>query len=242
MSDSRFKRNLKFAAIAHFALVMVLACSSFCRSFLDRRKNIEMPIEFTVEYPRETPQREGKKPVVVPPPVQELKPKPREIPSPKTEPRMAPEPTPKPKPKPQPQPKSEPRISSPVVVRERKIEAKRPALLEEEIRRLLEKGARLSDVTRIPSDDAIYREIIRRTFYDAWLQPSKEEAGDATAEVELRLADGGLVLSHRLVNGSGNSIFDASVLEAVGRVQRIGGLSLEFLARNPVVTISFRVE
>jgi TonB family protein len=119
---------------------------------------------------------------------------------------------------------------------------RRPTLSPEEIRGLLEMGARPGDHTSIPGEEQMCLELIRRRLYDAWTQPSSAEAAGATAEVRLRLLPGGVLGERAMVRGSGNPAVDASVMEAVNAVRSVQGLTTEFLRRHETVVIAFRVE
>jgi len=118
----------------------------------------------------------------------------------------------------------------------------REPMTEEEIRKLLAQGAKLSDHTSVPDEDTRCFELVRRALYGAWDQPAAAEAGNARAEVALRLGAGGRVVSRDIVKSSGNSVLDASVKVALNAVERITGLTAGFMERHKVVTISFRVE
>jgi len=115
-------------------------------------------------------------------------------------------------------------------------------MTEEEIRKLLAEGAKLSDHTSIPDEDSRCFEIVRRTLYGAWSQPGRAEAGNAQAEITLRLGPGGKILGSEIARPSGNRVLDRSVLDALNAVERISGLTAGFMERHKVITISFRVE
>jgi TonB family protein len=115
-------------------------------------------------------------------------------------------------------------------------------LTPEQIRDLLAKGAKPSDHTSIPSEDARCFEAIRQAFFRSWEQPSKAAVGDAVAELGFTLSGDGRVGARRLARSSGNALLDESVLAAARSVDRIYGLTPSFLSRHRDVTVSFKVE
>lgn len=116
------------------------------------------------------------------------------------------------------------------------------ALSQKEIQRLLAMGAKPSDTTSIPTDEALHFETIRRALYEVWSQPSVDEAGSAVVEVEIQLGSGGAVTGWRIVRRSGIAAMDASVAAAVRNVKRIHGLPQSFVNMREKVTIAFRLE
>jgi hypothetical protein len=114
---------------------------------------------------------------------------------------------------------------------------------EAEIRRALALPRQDADrQPAAPDEEQRCLEIVRRTFYDAWIQPSAVEAGDAIAEARIRLAPNGAVRDRALVRKTGNVIMDDSVTAALRAVEKIPGLTAGFLRRHEVITISFKVE
>ena len=84
--------------------------------------------------------------------------------------------------------------------------------------------------------------MVKQAFHDAWAQPSAAEAGDAVAVAEIRFAADGAVISAKLKKPSGVAVLDQSVRRSLKYVKRVSGLTPDFLKRNSVITISFRVE
>jgi hypothetical protein len=149
-----------------------------------------------------------------------------------------PEPTPEPE-RPKPNPIE---VSRQKVTRVPDNKPKTIPLTEEQIRKLLEQGAKPSDHTSIPDEDSRCLELIRQTLYGAWVQPSAEEAGSSVALATLKLAGDGIVVSHDLSRPSGNTAVDGTVRQALAAVKRIPGLTPAFVARHGSVTVSFKVE
>jgi len=252
----RFWRTFRVVAAVHVAIVIALVVAGGVRSCARTREFVQ-PVEFLVEVPpsliqhqEEVPEPEPAAPdkVEPPAPLPEREPEKVKIPEPERvkepEPRPKPEPKPaaEPKPKPKPKPKPEIEKSRTPVVRHPGGKPAVAPLSEEEIRKLLEKGAKPSDRTVIPDDSSICFGLVRKAYYDAWIQPSREEIGDASAEVLIRLAGDGLVISRELRRPSGIAALDSSVLAAAGQVRRIDGLTPDFISRHPTVTVLFKLE
>jgi outer membrane biosynthesis protein TonB len=115
-------------------------------------------------------------------------------------------------------------------------------LSQSEIRRLIAMGAKPGAETVMPGAEAMSYETIRRALYNAWVQPSADEAGSAVVEVELQLGSGGALTGWRIVKRSGVGVMDASVARALQGIKQIQGLAPAFISRHDTVTIAFRVE
>jgi len=210
-----FARTVKRVAVAHVALVALIVLGSLLPALLPRRRRtMAIPVDFRVALPATPAVREAPARAAAPP---------RERP-------VAREKTVRPP----------IRRSRERAVRSTGSEAK-PDLTQEQIEDLLRKGAKPSDRTVIPAEEQRYFAIIRRALYGAWDTPSAAEAGDAVAEVALRILPGGRVSSWRIVRPSGNAVLDASVAQALRSVRKIDNLSTAFLQSHPEVTISFKV-
>jgi len=213
----RFRYYLKIVAAVHIVgLLVILLYPSLCNLFRKKPETL-VPIEFMVEVPPE--------------PLPEVAPEPEPV---------LPEP-PREKPKP---PKKDKKIerSNRKIKRNNDPKPPRKTLSPEEIKRLLAQGAKPADRTVIPDEDSRGFEMVRKALYRAWSQPSAAEAGDAIAEVSIRLGDGGRVLAAEMVKGSGNTAFDSSVKLALAAVKSIPRLPAGFVMRHNVVTVAFRVE
>lgn len=210
--NSRFFHYLKIVAAVHVGVVVVLMVVSGWRGFPRKKSAVMVPVEFVVEVP-------------APPAVVH-----EQVPENALEQESK-------------QSREKPIERSHTKIR-RKSDGKpsQRQLSQEEIRKLLAKGARAGDHTSIPGDDTRYFEIVRQTLYKAWAQPSAEEVGDAVAEVSIRLRRDGQIIDRNMERESGNAVMDASVMEAVNSVQRITGLSSAFLIRHEAITVSFKVE
>jgi colicin import membrane protein len=160
-----------------------------------------------------------------------------------------PDPTPPdpkpPDPKP-PEVKKRPEIAiGPRIVRqvESRPAPSQPRLSAAEIERMLRQGA-TPGVRNTVSDDEIARclLLVKRALYAVWHPPSRSEAGNRPAEVELRMGPGGQILGARLVRSSGNPAYDRSALQAADSVGRVEGLTTAFLRRYERLTVAFQLE
>jgi outer membrane biosynthesis protein TonB len=120
--------------------------------------------------------------------------------------------------------------------------AKDTPLSEDQIRKLLAMGARPGERNIVPDEEDRCFEMIRRAFYDAWAQPSYDEVGNATAEVEVRLQKDGSIFGVRMTKKSGNNILDTTVMQAAMSVKRVDNLTPAFLGKFEEVTVIFKVE
>jgi TonB family protein len=229
--DERFRRSLKNSTIAHFVvlLIAIIAPLIFNWRTNKKRKEIVTIVEFTVALPE----------AAAPEPVREFR---------------APEP-PKPPPKPVvpdiPEPAKEPAKPKPKVERsEKKItrpapKPQTPPLSAEEIKKLLAAGAKISDKTSIPPDLSSlswYYAVVRQTMYDAWTQPGglARSAGIIT-KVEIRVQRDGTIIRRRMIQSSGNSVMDDSVMRAVESVSRLRPLPAEVTGAHHDITIEFEL-
>lgn len=247
--NRRFLHSVTFVTIVHGLVIGMLLVVSGCHSLFSRRKELYIPVEFTVEVPRGPDTTRAKLPE-----------EPTEVAEP-DEPEPAPEvtvaaptvrktDTAKPKPvaeKPKTaaeKPKTTKVVPSTKLVKRTHPggSTRKPPLTAAEIERLLAQGARPSDHTSIPGEDDRCRELIRMRLYDAWTQPGGTRADGRVAEVTLELGSGGLVRNWRMTSRSGSAEFDASVEAAMRSVARIEHLTPEFVERNPRVTIAFELE
>lgn len=115
-------------------------------------------------------------------------------------------------------------------------------LSETEIRKLLAMGAKPGERNLVPAEEDRCFELIRRAFYDAWAQPSYDEVGTATADVEVRLQKDGSIFGVRMTRKSGNMVLDTTVMQAATTVKRVDGLTPAFLGKFDDVTVTFEVK
>jgi hypothetical protein len=218
---------VKVVTLVHVGIVGLIFLVSAWRSLWRRHEPMSLPVEFMVVAPEA--------PTVV-------------------EPMPAPEPE-QPEPVPAEPGRERPRLVKPSEIQRSTRRVTRgpsqpapapprtPTLTPEAIRRRLAEGAVVGDRnTPRPDRDALCLALVRQAFYRAWRQPSREEAGTDTARAAIALAEDGRVVSSRLVEASGNAVLDQSVRLALEGVARIEGVTRDFVARHPTLTIAFRVE
>jgi len=251
---SRFGFTLALVSLLHAALIVLLAAAGTRSCAVRKQPPVVLPVSLMVAVEPGPVEPEPvaappEPPAPVPPPPAPLPiPEPAPAPTPPPSPKPAPSPKPKPKPPPKPKAGSKPATPTRTIRKGRRITAPNPTppppqgrrLSQDEIARLLALGATPGDRNEIPEGDALYFEAIRRVLHAAWTQPAAVP-NTLSAEVEIHLAETGVILSRRLVRTSGNAVMDRSVLEAVQSVDRIDGLSPDFMRRRPKVTITFEL-
>ena len=112
---------------------------------------------------------------------------------------------------------------------------------EAEIRKLLNQGYKPGTSTQLAaSEEQRCISLIREAFYAKWNRPPWS-ADLKEMHLKVRFGDGGRVLGYQLEKRSGDPKADATVLQAAALVSSVPGLSLDFLTKNPSVTIRFKV-
>lgn len=216
-----FGHSLRWVTVVHVAVLIVVLSFSLFSAQARRRTEVVIPVEFMVEVPASVA------PTAIEPPQPN-------VPAPPKAPPKAPLETPS---------KRKPiKVSRRLVTRPNEGKPLTPALSEEEIRRLLEQGAKPADRTSIPSEDARCMETIRRRLYGLWSQPSYAEVRGAVAEVSLTFRPDGSIETSLLVRKSGNELLDESVQRMLQSLDLIEGLPSSFLQRRKTVSVSFLVE
>jgi colicin import membrane protein len=121
--------------------------------------------------------------------------------------------------------------------------ARQPMLSAEEIARLLALGARPGEANVIPQDE-VQRcfVLVKRALYEAWVRPSRGDAGPRPAQIELTFGFRGTIAQVRLVSSSGSVILDRSAEAAARAVGQVSGLTARFLHDYPRVTVDFELE
>ena len=256
MTDkARFTRNLIYVTFVHAGVLALVLLMSAWQSWFQKPTPITIPLEFMVEIPphdegndqeqttSEPPQADLTPPVIIPdiPPPTPLPPKENKPPPKKETPRP---PDNKSDKKPE---KKQVEVSKKKVTRTgMKINAaattQKPMkrLTADEIRRLLEMGATPGTRTVVPEGDLLYYETIRRTMYNAWLQPTSLPVNLAV-EVTIELMENGAVVDRQISKSSGNQVMDDSVQKAIHAVTRINGLPADFVKSHSRITIVFEL-
>lgn len=256
-SRSLAKRSLVFSVSVHVVFVLAIVAAGLFSARRPKHEKQDDWVEFTVAVP---PQPEV---ADVPEPEPEKAPEPPKAPDPEPPPppkepdALPPEKPPKPKfekgkivhreaPKPErrivEKPKKEPPPKIAPLPRQ-KVEVKGPKLTDEEIRKLLDKGARPSDHTSIPdSENSRCNALIANAIKRAWICPDSSAITGRDPKIEFTLGLGGAIGNVRLVSSSGNAELDQSVLNAAKAVRSVSGLTPDFIRANPRVTMTFTLE
>jgi len=228
--NARFKKYLLASTATHVGILVVLVVGSVILHLRARRKPHEIVTYVDIQTavpapPSVVPVEEIEKPE---PPEPEAEPEPpRDIPEPESEPR---------KKKLQ---KSTKRIKRPAPT------PKRPALSEEEIRKLLESELERTASASPTSTDfpfSWYLSLVRQRMYEAWNQPS-ELSGTAglRTTVEIRVSRDGTITGRNMVHSSGNPVMDESVMRAVAAVSQLKPLPAQYTGSHRDITIEFEL-
>ena len=239
--DSYFYHYFKPVSAIHIVMIFALMFSSSIRSCKPAKREMYIPIQFITE---KLPEKEVKQAVQ-----ESVQQQPQVRPSTTT-------------------PKPQPSVTLPSkpVQQSRKLSSERPRALPEgpkstketplqspqrpkmsrsltaqEIEKILRSSFTSNIPTLPPDDEAKCLELIRKTLYDAWVQPGAEEAQGLEAIVALNFSSGGYITGWRFVKKSGNPLFDETVTKAMNSVNIIPGLSPSFIASKREVTVLFRI-
>jgi colicin import membrane protein len=114
-----------------------------------------------------------------------------------------------------------------------------------EIERLLKQGARISDVTSIPTGGqaalGAYFNHVHERMHEAWQQPTQlKNLPGLRTEIAITVEPGGRITARRKTRPSGNDLMDDSVMKAVNAVSALRPLPAGY--RDPVeITITFEL-
>ena len=211
-----FKRAFVATALLHGLVVLAVAVFPAWRGCAEPEAVAYLPIDLVVEAgPAPEPEAAPPEPEPAPP-----------------------EPAP---PEPAPEPRRRIERSTKRVTRNvgRSPAPPRRTMSAEQIRELLARGVKIRSGVP-PSDDALYLKIIEQTMYRAWNQPTSLPP-HLRATAALDFAPDGRIRGRELRRSSGDDRMDASVMEALRSVDRIPGLSPEFLRTRGTVTITFEL-
>jgi TonB family protein len=116
-------------------------------------------------------------------------------------------------------------------------------LTSKEIADALAAGAKIGTRNQIPADEVSRCvSLVRSALYNAWEQPGASEAGSRPAKLLIRLDANGKIASYRIIQSSGSSLFDSTVLRAAATCEPIRGLTVAFLNEHDELTIEFKLE
>ncbi len=222
---TRFWRSFIIVAVIHIVLLSVYMFVSGCHRIVKRKPVVMMPVELMVAAPQKT---------VAAPPVVKPEPKPEVIPDPIKKQEIKPKPKPK-------QKLTKVKVSTKRVTRNDKKPPKK-VLTSKEIKQRLESNIKVTNTKYNPNADALDFAKVKSALYNAWNQPSREEAGGVTLRAEITLAVDGRITGRRLVKPSGNVVLDQTVMNALNAVGRINGLSANFIKNHRKIVISFMVD
>ncbi len=261
---SPYNKSFKISLAVHAVGLTLLFVAGLFRgcSCIPKKQKIDLvPIEFTVAIPEEYLQNNPKDSEPVEEPIKEKEEVKKPDPIPEKVKEKDPDPEPeKVKPPPKPKPEKVPVVKSEkikVIKKEEKKSPKEiiklppnikpvkitgPKLTPEEIAKLLNMGATVSDHTSIPGENERCLLSIKQALYAAWIRPSSEYKTGRSAEIEITLGSSGAVLKHRLVKSSGNAVLDQSAMDAAAATSMFSHLTPGFLREYPKVTIEFELQ
>lgn len=257
------RRSFVASIVLHGLLVVLILVAGFVSFDKKRRNPLDELSEFTVAVPPDEPEAEPEKPEPEPPKPEPEPPKPEPDPEPEPAPVRDAIPVPattKPKPTRPPIDTSKARLvhkTVPSTTRRivplpsthppRTIRTtptfSGPRLSAEDIQKLLDMGATVSDHTTIPATELqrCYA-LIQRQLYAAWIRPSADSANGREPVVSISIGPGGTVRSASLRTSSGDAELDRSAVAAARAVPRFTGLSEDFVRENPTFTVAFKLE
>lgn len=240
-----FFKSAVVVVVAHVLIVLLIVNIARMKGCRNKKQPVEI-VEFTIavdpiqeEVPEPAPEVKAPAPPEEPDKTDipaEVKPKPPE-PKPKPKP---PEPKPKPKPKPE-SIKQNNRVEGKSKIRTNVQSKERQTLSDEEIKKWLGKRAKIGERTSLPSNElSLNYSLIMNAMKKSWVLPPRSADGTRPAQVEISIGPGGAISNPRIAQSSGSRMFDDSALDAVRNTPRVYGLSPEFIAAYPTVTIEFK--
>lgn len=257
------RRSFVASIVLHCLLVVLILVAGFVSFDKKSRNPLDELSEFTVAVPPDEPEAEPEKPEPEPPKPEPEPPQPEPDPEPEPAPVRDAIPVPvttKPKPTRPPIDTSKARLvhkTVPTTTRRivplpstrppRTIRTaptfSGPRLSAEDIQKLLDMGATISDHTSIPATELqrCYA-LIQRQLYAAWIRPSADSANGREPVVSISIGPGGTVRSASLKTSSGDAELDRSAVAAARAVTRFTGLSEDFVRENPTFTVAFKLE
>lgn len=156
-------------------------------------------------------------------------------------------------------PSSKIKVSTKVVKRD--LPGGKGKLTADEVRKLLERGAKIgprsslseADMRRLLNSDSrfgsgsavtqefIVLDMVRQAMYRAWNQPTDIGIAGLTTRVELTFNPDGTIVGSRILGSSGNKTMDASVMRAVESVRRVHNLPAGYLSTHRRIPVSFEL-
>lgn len=276
-TGQNYRTELLLVTIGHGLVIGMLFAISFIHGCDTPMPDMNAPMELIVEAPP------SDSPIVtdlahnLPPPVEKTEEKEEkvedrknEVPPEKDEVVLPDKTKEKPKPKvetkqkkaePKPEVKESGKIKISKTLVKRTLPNGKGKLTPEEVRRLLDRGAKLgkksnlseADMRRLLNGDTrfgdgspvsqefVVLDMVRQAMYRAWDQPTDIGIAGLVTRVELTFSSDGSILGSRMLNSSGNKTMDNSVMRAVQSVRRVPGLPASFLSSHRRIPVSFEL-
>jgi len=116
----------------------------------------------------------------------------------------------------------------------------KPTLSEADMRRLLNSDSKFGDGSAV-TQEFIVLDMVRQAMYRAWNQPTDIGIAGLTTRVELTFNPDGTIVGSRILSSSGNKVMDASVMRAVESVHRVSNLPSGYLASHRRIPVAFEL-
>jgi len=270
MSSSRqtYQNELILVTVGHGLIIGLLFAVASLHGCESTMPDMNAPMELIVEPPPSDSPEAIPADLAKPPPetpADKPEAKPPETPPDKDEIPLLDKPVSKPV-KPEKQiKKQEPKESGKIKISKTLVRRQMPngkgKLTPEEVRKLLERGAKLgrksslseADMRRLLNGDTrfgdgspvsqefVVLDMVRQAMYRAWNQPTDIGIAGLVTKVELTFSSDGAITASRMIASSGNRIMDASVMQAVQSVRRVAGLPASFLSSHRRIPVSFEL-
>ncbi len=117
---------------------------------------------------------------------------------------------------------------------------KKSTLSEADMRRLLNSDSRFGEGSAV-TQEFIVLDMVRQAMYRAWNQPTDIGIAGLVTRVELTFNPDGTIVGSRIISSSGNKTMDASVLRAVESVHRVSGLPSGYLSSHRRIPVAFEL-
>ena len=117
---------------------------------------------------------------------------------------------------------------------------KKSTLSEADMRRLLNSDSRFGEGSAV-TQEFIVLDMVRQAMYRAWNQPTDIGIAGLVTRVDLTFNPDGSIVGSRIISSSGNKTMDASVLRAVESVHRVSGLPSGYLSSHRRIPVAFEL-
>ena len=116
----------------------------------------------------------------------------------------------------------------------------KPSLSEADMRRLLNSDSKFGDGSAV-TQEFIVLDMVRQAMYRAWNQPTDIGIAGLVTRVELTFNPDGTIVGSRILSSSGNKVMDASVMRAVESVHRVSNLPAGYLSSHRHIPVAFEL-